>query len=81
MSIICIDVDYQVNCIEKFLSNYDNSFIYIEYKKIDNFNCSHIFTASYEINGITLYVDLFIVSGENEIVKEKIDLIFELCDL
>jgi hypothetical protein len=81
MSMICIDVDYQVNCIEKFFNNHDDAFVYIKYKKIDNNNSSYIFTGSHEVNGITIYVDLFIISGKNEIVNEKTDLIFELCDL
>jgi hypothetical protein len=81
MSITCIDVDYQVNCIEKFFNYHDAAFVYIKYKKIDNYNCSHIFTGSHEVDGITIYLDLFIISGKNEIVQEKIDLIFEICNL
>jgi hypothetical protein len=81
MSIICIDVDYQVNCIEKFFNYHDDAFVYIKYKKIDNYNCSYIFTGSHEVNGITIYVDLFTISGEKAIVNEKTDLIFEICDL
>lgn len=81
MSIVCINVDYQVNCIEKFFNNYENASVYIKYKKIDNYSSSYIFTGSHEVNGITICVDLFIISGKNEIVQEKIDLIFELCNL
>jgi hypothetical protein len=81
MSIICIDVDFQVNCIEKFFNYHDDAFVYIEYKKIDNYNCSYIFTGSHKVNGNIIYVDLFTISGEKEIVNEKTDLIFELCDL
>jgi hypothetical protein len=81
MSIICIDVDYQVNCIENFFNNHDDATIYSKYEKIDNYNCSYIFTGSHKVNGNIIYVDLFTISGEKEIVNEKTDLIFELCDL
>jgi hypothetical protein len=81
MSILCIDVDYQVNCIEKFFNNHNDAIIYSKYEKIDSYNCRYIFSGSHKVNGITIYVDLFTISGKNEIVNEKTDLIFELCDL
>jgi hypothetical protein len=81
MYITCINVDYQVNCIEKFFNSHDNAFIDVWYEKIDSCNCMHTFTGSYEVNGNTEYFYLFSISGENKIVNEKVDLIFELCDL
>ena len=81
MSITYIDVDYQVNCIEKFFNNHDDAFIYSKYEKIDIYNCRYIFSGSHKVNGITIHVDLFTISGEKAIVNEKTDLIFELCDL
>jgi hypothetical protein len=76
-----LNVDFQVDCINKFLDKYEFTFVYVKYKRIDMYNCKHIYTGSYEINGNTEYVNLFEIEGKNDIVNTKTDLIFELTGL